>query len=148
MKKLAVIYLFVASSIARVASECIKRSLASYGLQSGEKFSSIDQSLNIDFNSTMHLSQATACFGPKGQMFSIELATKSSNSQGVNLSRYGEIIGTCKTVYLADGFAKYLSIYYTAAFVTGLKIQTESNTSLELGNVSGNQSWQFAFEPN
>ena len=60
----------------------------------------------------------------------------------------GEILGTCKTVTInkPDDYARYLSIYYTAKNVVGLKLATDQGAILSLGTVTGSTLKTFTFD--
>lgn len=63
---------------AQVSKECFNQSLETYGLQTGAAFSSLEQLRKIEFDRTMVLNTVTSCFGAKGEMYSIQLITKST----------------------------------------------------------------------
>ena len=111
---------------AQVSKDCFNKSAETYGLLTGEAFSSIEQLRKIEFDRTMVLNSVTGCFGAKGEIYSIQLITKSTvNGQEFKMPLVGEILGTCETFTLKDGdYGKYLSIHYTSKSVTGLKIET------------------------
>ena len=78
MNRLILPLLLINRAFAQVPKECFRTSMDTYGLNTGTEFSSLDQLLEIEFDRTMVLNTITSCFGEKGEIFSIQLITKST----------------------------------------------------------------------
>ena len=73
--------LLITCAFAQVPKECFRLSMDTYGLKTGTEFSSLDQLLEFEFDRTMVLNTITSCFGEKGEIYSIQLMTKSTRDR-------------------------------------------------------------------
>jgi len=67
----AVAWLLVDQCNGQVPLECFDQSVAAYGSDLGNDFSSQQELLMIDFDRTMKLNAITGCFGQRGEVYSL-----------------------------------------------------------------------------